>query len=170
MSSPLQVVSGPISAFKAILDEMPKEFAVVVDGVRYGAEHHFYGRKWCYGYINGRHAAKIIKILTISLPDQIRQIHPNIQTVAHCVIVAPFKAPLVSPDFPWNFWFIPSQYFLSLYLYLRIIATGSRILVPPHGYKINTMNLRYIRCRIFREPLPSSALVLMEWNTVSLYH
>ncbi|CCO36144.1 hypothetical protein BN14_10269 [Rhizoctonia solani AG-1 IB] len=67
------------------------------DGIRYGAYEHTGGKRYCYGYINGRYPVRIDRILHIAFPGE-----PEMQAI--CALVRPFQPPLVEPDFPWDAW------------------------------------------------------------------
>ncbi|KAG8703013.1 hypothetical protein FRC09_004399 [Ceratobasidium sp. 395] len=69
---------------------------VEYNGIRYGSYEHTSGKGYCYGYINGRQAVRIERILAIDIPET--EFH------SICVLVWLFEEPEVEPNFPWDAW------------------------------------------------------------------
>ncbi|CUA74597.1 Protein CSF1 [Rhizoctonia solani] len=67
------------------------------NGIRYGGFYHTNGKGYCYGYIDGRQAVRIDRVLHIEFPG-----HPRLRGT--CVLVRLFRHPPVEPRFPWNTW------------------------------------------------------------------
>ncbi|KAG8685574.1 hypothetical protein FRC09_014663 [Ceratobasidium sp. 395] len=67
------------------------------DAIRYGSCLHTSGRRACYGYIDGRQAVRVERILGIEIPDR-----ADMRTI--CVVVRYFQMPEFEPDFPWYDW------------------------------------------------------------------
>ncbi|KEP47373.1 transposase family Tnp2 protein [Rhizoctonia solani 123E] len=67
------------------------------DGIRYGGFYHTSGKGYCYGYIDGRQAVRIDRVLYIEFPGR-----PRLRGI--CVLVRHFRRPPVEPRFPWNTW------------------------------------------------------------------
>ncbi|QRV94930.1 Transposase family Tnp2 protein [Ceratobasidium sp. AG-Ba] len=70
---------------------------VEYDGIRYGAWEHTSGKGYCYGYIDGRQAVRIDRILHIKFPGV-----PNMSCV--CALVRLFQTPPIEGSFPWDAW------------------------------------------------------------------
>ncbi|KAG8723734.1 hypothetical protein FRC09_002003 [Ceratobasidium sp. 395] len=69
---------------------------VEFNGIRYGSHEHTSGKGYCYGYINGREAVRIERILAIDIPEtEFRSV---------CVVVRLFQMPVIEPNFPWDTW------------------------------------------------------------------
>ncbi|QRW12956.1 hypothetical protein RhiLY_11955 [Ceratobasidium sp. AG-Ba] len=70
---------------------------VEFNGTRYGAYTHTSGKGYSYGYIDGRNAVRIERILHVKFEGQA-------DMVCICALVRSFQPPRAVPQFPWDNW------------------------------------------------------------------
>lgn len=77
---------------------------VTASNVRYGASDSQRGLGYCFGYIYGRTAVKINKLLRITHRHRDAQLDPLVET---CALVQRFIPSGVAPAMPWAPRFVP---------------------------------------------------------------
>ncbi|QRV78265.1 Transposase family tnp2 [Ceratobasidium sp. AG-Ba] len=70
---------------------------VEFNGTRYGAYTHTSGKGYSYGYIDGRHAVRIERILHVKFEGE-----EGMECI--CALVRGFQLPRAVPQFPWDNW------------------------------------------------------------------
>lgn len=77
---------------------------VIVDGIKYGAFNHHYGKNCCYGYIRNREAVRIDSIFHVMIHSELGpdDTCPHFQAIA--ALIRPFQRFNGSDIMPWDHW------------------------------------------------------------------
>jgi len=74
-----------------------KSYATVNMGAtKYGSSLHHRGKGFCYGYVNGRHAARVDYILSVTIP------HQNPPVIVNLALIRRFQEPTFNIEHPWS--------------------------------------------------------------------
>ncbi|KAG1794490.1 hypothetical protein EV424DRAFT_1353856 [Suillus variegatus] len=85
---------GTLLNYLALLSA-PKD-SVNMGAAKYGSSLHHRGKGFCYGYVNGRHAARVNYILSVTIP------HQNPPVIVNLALIRRFQEPTFNIEHPWS--------------------------------------------------------------------
>ncbi|KAG1741310.1 hypothetical protein EDB19DRAFT_1583903, partial [Suillus lakei] len=74
-----------------------RSYATVnIGAAKYGSSLHHRGKGFCYGYVDGRHAAQVDYILSVTIP------HQNPPLIVNLALIRRFQEPAFDIEHPWS--------------------------------------------------------------------
>ncbi|KAG2749741.1 hypothetical protein P692DRAFT_201865260 [Suillus brevipes Sb2] len=74
-----------------------RSYATVnIGAAKYGSSLHHRGKGFCYGYVDGRHAARVDYILSVTIP------HQNPPVIVNLALIRRFQEPALDIEHPWS--------------------------------------------------------------------